>query len=69
LEVPISENQTQIKYFLAIILEQSDHSILQLSNIGEYNYSGFYKMLETFDMNKIDPYFISVPIVRNLTSD
>ena len=69
-EVPISENQTQTKYFLAIILEQSDHSILQLSNIGEScDYPGFYKMLETFDMNKIDPYFISVPIVRNLTSD
>jgi len=68
-EVPISESTTQKKYFLAIILEQSDHSILQLSNIGEYNYPGFYKMLETFDMNKIEPYFISVPIVRNFSKN
>ena len=68
-EVPISESSTQKKYFLAIILEQSDNSILQLSNIGESNYSGFYKMLETFDINKIEPYLISVPIIRNLTPD
>ncbi len=69
-EVPISENQTLMKYFLAIIQEQSDHSILQLSNIEKSSdKTGFYKMLETFDINKIEPYFISVPIVRNLTSD
>ena len=69
-EVPISESKTQKKYFLAIILEQSDNSILQLSNIGEScDYPGFYKMLETFDINKIEPYLISVPIVRNLTLD
>ena len=68
-EVPISESKTQMKYFLAIILEQSDNSILKLSNIGEHNYQGFYKMLETFDINKIEPYLVSVPIVRNLTPD
>lgn len=68
-EVPISEFKTQKKYFLAIILEQSDNSILKLSNIGEKDYPGFYKMLETFDINKIEPYLISVPIVRNLTLD
>ena len=68
-EVPISESKTQMKYFLAIILEQSDNSILKLSNIGEHNYPGFYKMLETFDINKIEPYLISVQIVRNLTPD
>ena len=69
LDIPISQTHDQKKYFLAIILEQSDNSILQLSNIGESNYSGFYKMLETFDINKIEPYLISVPIVRNLTLD
>ena len=68
-EVPISESSTQKKYFLAIILEQSDNSILQLSNIGEHDKTGFYKMLETFDINKIEPYLISVPIVRNLSPD
>ena len=66
-EVPISESSIQKKYFLAIILEQSDHSIVQLSNIGEScDKTGFYKMLETFDISKIEPYLISVPIVRNL---
>lgn len=69
-EVPISESRTQIKYFLAIILDQSDHSILKLSSIGNScDYPGFYKMLETFDMNKIEPYLISVPIVRNLSQN
>jgi hypothetical protein len=69
-EVPISESSTQTKYFLAIILEQSDNSILQLSNIGDScDKTGFYKMLETFDINKIEPYLISVPIIRNLMPD
>jgi hypothetical protein len=68
-EVPISESKTQKKYFLAIILEQSDNSILQLSSIEEHNYPGFYKILETFDIQKIEPYLISVPIIRNLTPD
>jgi hypothetical protein len=65
-EVPISESTMQKKYFLAIILDQSDHSILKLSSIEEQNYPGFYKMLEIFDIQKIEPYLISVPIVRNL---
>jgi hypothetical protein len=66
-EVPISESIIQKKYFLAIILEQSDHSIVKLSSIGEScDKTGFYKMLEIFDIHKIDPYLISVPIVRNL---
>lgn len=69
-EVPISEFSTQTKYFLAINLEQSDHSILQLSNIGEScNKTGFYRILETFDIRKIEPYLVSVPIVRNLSQD
>jgi len=66
-EVPISESRTQKKYFLAIILEQSDDSIIKLSSIGEScDKIGFYKMLEIFDIQKIEPYLISVPIVRNL---
>jgi len=69
-EVPISESMTQKKYFLAINLEQSDNSILQLSNIEKFSDKKcFYKMLETFDMNKIEPYFISVPIVRNFSKN
>ena len=66
LDIPISQTHDQKKYFLAIILEQSDTSILQLDNIKNADKTGFYKMLETFDIDKKEPYLISVPIVRLL---
>jgi hypothetical protein len=65
-DIPISQTQDQKKYFLAIILEQSDTSILQFDNIKNVDKTGFYKMLETFDIDKKEPYLISVPIVRRL---
>ena len=65
-DIPISQTQDQKKYFLAIILEQSDTSILQYDNIKNVDKTGFYKILETFDIDKIEPYLISVSIVRNL---
>jgi len=65
LDVPISENYEQKKYFLSIILEQSDHSIINPSNLINIDITGFYKLLETFDITKREPYLISVPIVRN----
>ena len=65
-DIPISEKHDQKKYFLAIILEQSDVSILKYDNIKNVDKTGFYKMLETFDIDKKEPYFISVPIVRQL---
>lgn len=66
LDIPISQIHDQKKYFLAIILEQSDESILQLDNIKNADKTGFYKILETFDIDKKEPYLISVPIVRLL---
>ena len=66
LDIPISQTHDQKKYFLAIILEQSDESILQLDNIKNADKTGFYKILETFDIDKKEPYLISVPIVRLL---
>ena len=65
-DIPISENKEQKKYFLAIILEQSDASILQLDNLKNVDKTSFYKMLETFDIDKKEPYLISVPIIRKL---
>jgi len=65
-DIPISQNQDQKKYFLAIILEQSDTSIIQYDNIKNVDKTGFYKMLETFDIDKKEPYLISVPIIRRL---
>jgi hypothetical protein len=66
LDVPISENNEKKKYFLTILLEQSDQSILLFDNFNNIDKSGFYKMLETFDIEKKEPYLISVPIVRYL---
>jgi hypothetical protein len=65
-DVPISENIIQKKYFLGIIIEQSDPSIIQFDNLKNIDITGFYKILETFDIDKRKPYFISVPIIRNL---
>lgn len=65
-DIPISENINQKKYFLAIILEQSDQSILQFDNLKNIDKTGFYKILATFDIEKREPYLISVPIFRNL---
>jgi|688.fasta_scaffold480392_2 hypothetical protein len=65
-DVPISENNEQKKYFLAILLEQSDHSMINPHNLINLDITGFYKMLETFDIEKKEPYLISVPIVREL---
>jgi hypothetical protein len=65
-DVPILQNQDQKKYFLAIILDQSDASIFQFDNIKNVDKTGFYKMLDTFDIDKKEPYLISVPIVRQL---
>jgi hypothetical protein len=65
-DIPISENIVQKKYFLGIIIEQSDASIIHFDNLKNIDITGFYKILETFDMPKREPYFISVPIIRNL---
>ena len=65
-DIPISENASKKKYFLGIIIDQSDMSILELSNLHNINKAGFYNMLEVFNINKREPYLISVPIFRNL---
>lgn len=65
-DVPISQNFEQKKYFLAILIDQSDQSIIQLINLINIDKDGFYKLLETFNIEKREPYLISVPIIRNL---
>ena len=64
--VPISENIEKKKYFLGINLEQSDTSTFKIENLENIDKKGFYKILETFNIDKKDPYLISIPIVRNL---
>lgn len=64
--VPISDRIEKKKYFLGINLEQSDTSILKIENLENINKDGFYKLLETFNIDKKDPYLISVPIIRHL---
>jgi hypothetical protein len=65
-DVPITQNINQNKYFLGIIIEQSDPSIIQFDNLKNIDKTGFYKILETFDIDNREPYLISVPIIRNL---
>jgi hypothetical protein len=64
--IPISDNRCRKKYFLGINLEQSDTSILKIENLENIEKNGFYKLLETFNIDKKEPYLISVPIIRNL---
>ena len=58
---------TNLYYGQRIACEQGQIKCFEY--VLRHNYPGFYKMLETFDINKIEPYLISVPIVRNLTPD
>jgi hypothetical protein len=64
--VPILENKEQKKYFLGINFEQSDTSILNLDNLENIDKNGYYKILELFNIEKKDPYLISIPIIRYL---
>lgn len=64
--VPILENINQKKYFLGINFEQSDTSILKIENLENIDKKGFYKILELFNIDKKEPYLISIPIVRFL---
>ena len=65
-DVPITQNINKNKYFLGIIIEQSDPSIIQFDNLKNLDQHGFYKLLETINIDKREPYIISVPIVREL---
>ena len=65
-DVPIIEDIIKKKYYLSVIVEQSEESIIRNNDIKD---GGFSEVLKLFDMDEIKPYFISVPIVRNLPDE
>lgn len=69
LEVPHIENTHLRRYFLKIDIEQSDESIMQLDKLAHIDKEGFYSVLDMFDLDKMEPYLIGVPIVRILEVD
>lgn len=64
--VPISDTKTMKQYFLKICLDQSEQSILKLDQIKDLDISKFKELLELFEIDDIEPYFIGVPILREL---
>jgi len=66
LNVPVHDNKVIKQYFLKIEVEQSDMGIIKMSNLQGASVLNFQKVLEIFEMNKIDPYLISIPIIRDL---
>lgn len=66
LEVPLYNKYTKNKYFLSIIIDKSNQTILKLDKLEQISLKGYTTLLKMFDLTKIDPYLISVPVVRNL---
>ena len=66
LHIPQYDNEKINRYFLRILVEQSDDAIIKLENLGKIGKSGFEDVLRLFEMDVMEPYLISVPIVREL---
>lgn len=66
LTIPHYNNEQYIRYFLRIIVEQSDDGIINLDNLGKIDRKGFVDVLRLFEMDEMEPYLLSVPIVREL---
>ena len=64
--VPINEKYNIKNYFLKIIVEQSDDSILKVEKIKDIDSSKFLELLDVFELDRIEPYLISVPFIRDL---
>jgi len=64
--VPVRHDLEIKKYFLSICTEKSDPSILL--KVDENDCKKFKDFLVKFDLDEVDPYFISVPVVRDLPS-
>lgn len=63
---PIHDQKEQTQFFLKISLEQSDKSILKLDSIKDLQFDKFYEVMEIFELEKLQPYLISIPICRLL---
>lgn len=65
-DIPQHDDEQITRYFLRILLEQSDDSIVKLENLEKINKKGFKDILELFEIEIMEPYLISIPIVREL---
>ena len=66
LSIPHINNEQYNRYFLRIIVEQSDDAIIKLDNLVKISKKGYEEVLRMFEIDEIEPYLISVPIVREL---
>ena len=64
--VPINDTQTIRQYYLRIIIEQSDESIIKLENIGTIDKIKFNDVLDIFELDKMEPYLIAIHFIREL---
>jgi len=64
--IPVTDNQSFKQYYLKIMIEQSDPSILKVDKLKEIDIEKYKQILDIFEMEFIDPYLISVPIIREL---
>ncbi len=67
-DVPVNDKIILKQYLLKIIFEQSEQSILKIEDIKNVDLNKYREILELFEIGYIDPYFISIPIVRELPS-
>jgi len=66
LNVPHADDIINQKYFLRILVEQSDEGLMKLENVVDIDKKGYHELVNMFELDKIEPYLISVPIVREL---
>ena len=64
--IPHMDDTILTRYFLQILLEQSDASIIKLDKLDKLEKGGYEEVLKLFELDVIEPYLISVPIVREL---
>lgn len=64
--VPVNDTETIRQYYLRIIIEQSDGSILKMESINDVDKSKFKEVLEIFELESMDPYLIAVSFIREL---
>lgn len=64
--VPINEKDSIKQYFVRIIVEQSDPSIIKYNLIKDIDLTKYKDLLGIFELDNKEPYIIAVPIVREL---
>jgi len=66
LSIPHVDDIINKRYFLRILVEQSDDSIMKMEKLKDIDIKGYVSLLEMFELDRLEPYLISVPILREL---